>query len=286
MERKINSCLKNNFYHLFHSANIWVLTGYLLIWSDIAAKGIRTFCRAVDEKVTCFLFPLHMDSSYFSMLFLLGVFVLFLDCPFLNKVSDYEIPRMGKRIWLTGQFAYLAGASVFYVAAANLICNLLLLPYLTLKMEWGRVFYTLLRTSARKEFDVTLFCDASVLSRFSPVRGWCLQTIITIGVCFTMGSLLFTISLWMGRKMAVIIIGMLILYPIILETGTNSKLYFFSIISWVQLGRINDGWNGMLPSPTYIVGMLIFINAILYLINWVKIPALEWRGIRDERDNA
>lgn len=286
MVRKIISCLNNNFYHLIHSANIWVLIGYLFIWSDITARGVRLFCRSVGEKATCFLFPLLMDSSYFSMLFLLGIFILFLDCPFLSKISDYEIPKMGRKIWLTGQFGYMMGASVFYVAVANIICNLLLLPNITISSEWGRVFYTILRTSARTQFDVRLDGNGSVLSRFSAVEGWILQTAITVGVCFTLGSLLFTVGLWIGRKVAVIVVGLIILYPIILESGFNSRIYYCSPGSWVQLGKINDGLNGMLPSPSYIFIVIIAVNIILYLFNFIKISKLEWSCKREENDNV
>lgn len=286
MGRKIISCLKNNFYHLIHSVNIWVLIGYLFIWSDITARGIRLFCGSVDEKATCYLFPLLMDSSYFSMLFLLGIFILFLDCPFLSRISDYEIPKLGRKIWLTGQFGYMMGASIFYVMAANIICNLLLFPNITISNEWGRVFHTILKTSARTQFDIRLDGNSSVLSRFSAVGGWVLQVSVTIGVCFTLGSVLFTVGLWIGRKISVIVVGLIILYPIILETGFNSNVYYFSPGSWVQLGKINDGTNGLLPSPSFIFTVLIAINILLYLFNLIKISKLEWTSKREENDNV
>lgn len=276
MYRKITSCVSGNFYVLFHSASTWILILYLCMWVDISAKGIREFCAAVGEKTSCLLFPIIMNSSYSSMIYLLGIFLLFLNVPFLHATSNYELSRMGRRIWLWGQYVYLFLASCLYVIVTNVICIVLLFPMVSLRCEWGRVFNTLLRTSARMEFNVILHSDSSILVRYQPEEAWILENCITVGVCMLLGNILFTMCLWIGKRIAISISGLLILFPIIGEIVNINWIHFVSPISWLQLSRIGEVMMNNIPSKWYILSVIIVGNAILAIINYLKIPRLQW----------
>lgn len=282
MLRKIGMCLNGNFRQLFRAPGTWALVVYTMLLADIFARGIRQFCESTGEKATAVFFPVLLNSPYRAMLFLLGVFLLFMKGSFFTRTADYEIPRMGRKVWLAGQTIYIWLACMCYVAAAEIICNALLLPGLIPKLEWGRVFTTLARTSAGTEFASGLNFDYGVMVRFSAGEAVLLHYLITCGVCFLFSYLLFTLNLWTTKIIASGITGFLILFPILTSILNINAKYILSPVSWIQLSRIDRVMTNTVPSLRFIACMIAGCSVFMFIVNWIRIPGLEWgRGEED-----
>lgn len=269
--------MKSNFYIILHSPSTAALLVYITLFADIYARGIRKFCYSVDEKATLVFFPFFLNSSYMAMLFVLGIFLLFINVPFIHSAIDYEIPRMGRKPWLVGQTLYMLLACMGYVFASEIITNALLIPRISPKIEWGRIFTTLARTSAGSEFGMGLKIDYEIMVKFGAMQAVVIHYFITCGVCFLFAYLLFTLNLWTSKSIAAAITGVCILFPILTEILNLNEKYIWSPISWMQLSRIDNKMTNTVPSIKFIFSILFFACLIMFLLNLFRIGRFEWK---------
>lgn len=277
MVRKMKMCVAGNLHVLLRAPSTWLLVGYIMLISDIYIREVRRFCEAVGEPANPVAAPLVLNSSYAVMVFLIGLFLLFLDIPFFHVTADYEIPRIGRRAWLVGQNIYLMVACFAYVAVFELIANSLLLPRLTPELEWGRVFTTLARTSAGSEFYTAMNLDYGMMARFDAGEAVLIHYLIASGVCVLYANMLFTLNLWTSRIFAAAVTGCGILFPWVTEILNFNWKYIVSPISWLQMSRIDRIMTNTVPSICFIAAVLVGVNVLLFLFNWVRIRRLEWR---------
>ena len=277
MVRAIRCCLKSNFHTMLRAPSTWMLLAYVTLLADLYARGIRRFCAEVEESATGVYFVLFINNPYRAMLFVIGIFMLFLNIPFISNTSDYEIPRMGRRRWLAGQTVYLLTASGWYVMASEIICALLLLPRLKLSLEWGRVFTTLARTSAGTTFAFGLNLDYGVFSRFAGGEAVFWNYVITTGVCFFFANLLFTLHLWAGRLLAFCITGVGILLPVLTDVLGGGMRYILSPLCWVQFSRVDRIMTYAIPSLGFVMAALFLGNILLFVLNIIRIRRFEWK---------
>ena len=129
---------------LLFQLRTWLLVGMLAIIVVDATEPVKLFCDSVGYRVTPWLYTfLLQDSRYYGLMLLLGLVLLFCDAPFLDASQTLAISRCGRKNWCRGQLLYIFLATGVYLLAGFLILCLMLVPYLTMQPDWGKVLTTL-----------------------------------------------------------------------------------------------------------------------------------------------
>lgn len=145
-------------------------TIYILFLMILAA-----ICRPLIEiaitlfknnlKLSPFIFPFLMVSSYFRLTITFGVILLFCDAPFKNQEQLYVISRVSKTTWVCGQILYIIKGAIIYYGSIFLFSFIIILPFADFHTDWS-VGISLLKSMP---FTVMFNFNAMIIDFYTPI---------------------------------------------------------------------------------------------------------------------
>lgn len=249
---------------------------------------IGEFCIAVDEKITPYVFPFLISYIYFQLIYTMMVLYYFSDVPFLQYNQMYQITRMGTVKWTLGKIGYILMSSAALTLIVVSESILILLPHMKISNEWGKILYTLSMTNVQEDFKIyPLPFNKNYMEQFSVVEGMMIAFLVCMAVTSFLGILMFFISLWLGRVVAIIAASFEIACPIISMNLLWKASYIISCISpvcWLQVVEYGAEKYGNRIMPQMNVAFISLGFIILFLIAGVmlRIKKYEFYWSREE----
>lgn len=234
-------------------------------------KGIKNFSEVSGYRTGIWVFPFLTQHYFFQMILILGYVLIFCDAPFMDQMAPYCILRCGRKRWFIGVIGYIMTISFLYISLVFLLSIILLMPYIYIKIEWGKVLGTLGKTDSAMYFG-TLILDYRMQASYSPIQatGYSLGMAWLNGILT--GMLMFAISLFWKRITAVAFAGILAFTPYFAINFSNMFLmYYFSPPTWMNVTLLTRKKKTNMPTLMY--GLLFMGTSLFFLMlaAWKKI---------------
>lgn len=252
----------------------------MLVTSRSYLNPLRELSIAVDYPISWCVFPFAMCSFTYLIMFWFGVIYVNSDVPFMQHVNMYHAIRVGRRRWGLGQIGAIFFRSLIMTAVAIFSTILPLLPKIEWSNEWGKLLRTAATTNALSQYQSSIVIYYDIFSEYTPLELILFEILLCTLVCTFVGVLMFFLSLYMnkiiavagGLALAISLFPVLNMHPLI-----RYKLARFVPTVWVQLARIAtaDHTYYWLPTLSYMIlfllaGIAIMTACIIYKIKHVE----------------
>lgn len=205
----------------------------IFVFSNL--QGVLDFSRDVGFPVRPWAFP-HITSDYICQLVIMaGALALFCDAPFNSDIQKYILPRAGYFPWVTGHCMYIFALSFLYVIIIFLSSILSLLPNLEFRDGWGKVWGTLARSMAMRQYGIQFIVDDYLIGTYTPMQATALSFLLSFACCAWLGLLTYFLNYATGGYAGTFISAGFVLMDI---TVANEWLPWFYKISPVTLAQL------------------------------------------------
>lgn len=205
----------------------------IFVFSNL--QGVLDFSRDVGIPATPWAFA-HITSDYICQLVIMaGAVALFCDAPFHSDIQKYILPRAGRTAWAAGQCLYIIALSFLYVLVVFLLSIVPLLPNLTFQGGWGKVWGTLARSMAIREYEIPFTVYDYLIGVYTPQQATALSFLLSFACCVWLGLLTYFLNDVTGRYAGTFLSAGFVLMDI---TVANEWLPWFYRISPVTLAQL------------------------------------------------
>ena len=282
---KNKSYLKNaSVIKILNSKTITFIILYVLfIWN--MSKPYLKFVIEKGEGMTWCIFPFLMTSYYLIGMFYFGIIYINSDVPFMQYENLYQVIRTGRKRWALYQLTGIFIRSVFITFAVVIGSIIPFIGHLLISNDWGKVAYTLANTRRLdgfyKENMVMFRFYPEAVMKFTPVKLMLVTMLICMLITTLIGVLIYFISLYLGKIMAVSLsFASVILLYVVENTMPAARLAAAKLVPfyWIEVALMHTKNNGYtrLPSLGYMITVLIVVIAILSLLIYRKIMKMEF----------
>ena len=150
---------------------------YLLIISDMMFRPARKIVEQLGFSPNISSFSLIWNSTFFILLFFLGVILFYSDAPFQDSMTSFVMIRCGKIKFMIAQICYIFLLGILIPGVFFLIQYIFLLP--TEADGWGKFWGTIAQTNIAEEVECRLQFDYHILWEYEPKEAF----IITFFTC-------------------------------------------------------------------------------------------------------
>jgi len=263
----------------FSSRSYSLLILYFFI-NYLYCKPVSALSISLQHKTTPWVFPFMLSTYQYTALFLVGVIYYFSDVPFIQHHNMYQIIRTGRKKWALGQISVIVFQSFFLIIVNMVMTFILLFRNLEFSTAWGKLLHTVSLTNAGEITKFIFGVSNEAMSRFEPIELMILTLIMGGLVISFMGLLMFAISLFANRVIAVATGAVMVLMIYFVENAhplLKAPLARFVPASWIRVANIDHTIYGssILPSMEYMLAVLIVGIVLLSIVVMFRIRYVE-----------
>lgn len=253
----------------------WRMLSVVLITiliSDAFFAPVRTYCENTSVKVSQWGFAVMWDNKYVLLCYLLIFIYGIAHVPQDRCKERYMISRMGTTRWVYGQVLYIYTFAWLYVILVVIIEDLLLLPVLEWNDKWGNGWIGLTNFDIAYNNGVLVSVSQAVISNYTPLEAT-IQVFVIMGLMLGMlGSLIFFLNLY-SRVLGPLIASAMAFMG--LAARKDSRLFRYSVVSWLQLDCHYTSMHTDYPTLTYIFVVLILASALFVILTKIRINSTQ-----------
>lgn len=168
-----------------------------------AATGIDRLMTDTQEWITPWMAPFFFDNIYFVTFYGFIVCYMYSDVPFMNRTELYRIMREGRGRWCIVKLAGIILQAFTMAAVTMAACVIVFFPMVKMEMDWGKIIYTMAYSNNLDHYNVMITPSPVILSKYTPAEAMAVCFMIVWLVTALMGLLMFGISLYSSRILAV-----------------------------------------------------------------------------------
>lgn len=247
-----------------YDKQLWIVLFSFSSLVFLKFSAISKLSFNLNEKVN-FAVPIIMfEDQYliFSSLFVILVF--FHKLPL--KWDWYFVSRMNYWEWLLGQIIFIWSVVLIFIFILNTLVFMRLNNQVMLSNDWGKFIGTInYYPNLLIEYNSSFSFPQGIYQAWSPISaffGWLLLVFLTVSFLGLLTLFFNSIREGMGVWMFLIFV--------FLDFGQKyfpwKILKYLSPVSWMTLSNIKATAFDTLPTHSFILGSLFFLNSLLLLI--------------------
>ena len=216
------------------------------------------------------MFLVVTNNLYTSFTIWIGFVLIICDIPYHDGGVYQYLLRSSRRSWLWGQIIYIVAVTLFYFAYIFLLLFLLIVPQVTLRIEWTSTFVKMI--NAPYGYGIVNFFSfpVSVMRQTTATQLFIRCIVLCLMIGTATGCLTMMIQmLWPGGPgVAVGGVGLALDYwATVVRFGAVSKyLLYISPFSMSRVGNLSTtSFNRVNPTFSYaclFIGVLIVLALI------------------------
>lgn len=233
------------------------------------------------------VFPFLSSNLFFLLLFMVGIVYSFSDVPFMQNKNMYQVIRTGRMRWAAGQISVIFAQAFLLMAVNALFPMLLLAGSCEYTLEWGKLYHTLALTGGSEAYRLLFAFSYEAMQRFSPLELLGLTVLIGTLVIAFVGLLMFAVSLYINRSVAVMLAFLMVVMIYLVENihpllrrGTA----MFVPVNWMRVTQIGIKMHDsfMQPSVVYMLAALAVGITVCAGLICIKIKTMEFQWYKEE----
>lgn len=275
------------FVQRFWNVKMGIFAVLLFFLEDIFLHGVRNFCTAVEYPVTPWVYVFLMSDIYFQILVMAFVIYYYSNVPFMQQWGMYQVIRAGRIRWAIAQMGSIVLSAIGITGLIFLEELLVLVRHLEFSTEWGKLLHTIALTNAGTEYNMYIVSNAMTINRYTAIEAMALTIFLSILIISFMGLIMFAVSLFFPRIVAVSVAGVLLVLPIF---GKNISLQkqkifnCFSPVSWMRVAEIGGERLSyqIMPELSYIMPVLLSLLLVLCVIILWRVQKVEFQWNKED----
>lgn len=269
--------------------NIKVMTFALVMavmtWSF--NRPLKALTYTLNYPVSWCVFPFMISNLSFLILFWFGVVYVNSDVPFMQHSNMYQVIRTGRMTWCLGQLGGMFVRSVFLVVFTAICSVLTLFPRIEWSREWGKLLHTVSMTKTWMQYDLKYVTYYEIMGKYSPVQFMLITLGICILICMFLSTMMFFISLYANRVLAVsgtAALTIMLFFVVNVHPKIRYILAKFIPTVWAKVVQINTPELGYywLPSLSWMFGFLIMGIVLMSALILAKIKRAEFHWEKED----
>lgn len=275
--------VKKKMFSIKYLAAVIVLT----FINVLQVVTLRKFASMVDYSVTPWIFPFMISAAFYSLLYFALYIYFYSDAPFVQANTMYQMIRCGRIKWGIMQIENIVLSSFVFNGVGFLISAAVMFPYISPETGWGKVIYTLARTDAGRNYNISMNIPYDILRKYTPLQ-FLGRTLLILWLAGSfIGLLMFSVSLWFGRTAALICSSILVVLPIIMDDFVSAwrpYIMRFSPLSWTRMTEIGRYQYGIPMQPTinYILGAYMVLCVLCSAAALVRLKNVDLKWSNEE----
>lgn len=242
---------------------------------------LRNFSAEVNYPCAIWVFPFMLSQYTFLLIFFFAVIYANADIPFMQYSNMYAFIRTGRKKWGAAQLMILFFRSVVLVGITFAASVITLLPRVELTMQWGKLIKTIATNMAETASQYKYFFFYEALIEFTPLELLLKTCVITVLVVFLLSSILFLVSIYVNRMIAIsgtTAYVLLMFYVINAHPRLRYAAAEYIPVLWPQVAKIYMPDMGFywLPSEKEMAVRLIIAIAVICAVIMKKIMTAEF----------
>ena len=225
------------------------------IWLNAMLRPVADFCYQTGYRVFPWFFP-FLSSDYICQMFIVtgGVFLLS-DAQISEQNRLYMQYRTGTFCWKCAGIVYIAVVAMIYVLGICGMGWLNLADVMTVGRSWGKIWGTLVQTSAAVEYHIPFSLFYGVMT-FPPMKA-SLYAVLLEWLCISfLGVLMYILNDITGKKIGGIAAAGCIFLDLWLYNANVLWLSRYSPVTMAQLRYYNGDYARYGLTLSYAFGYL------------------------------
>lgn len=246
----------------------FITGGIFLIFLYMTEEGLLEYARQNTRKITPFVFPFLSGDWIFQMI-ISGYFLWLISDLCSQKETDMFVRiRAGKTAWRLGNCISLLICAILYTLLLIIASNVLLLPELDFKLEWGEFWHTLARTDAVLQYHIQVYVAPIVIHLYEPLEATLCAALLQVLCLSWLALLMYFLNDFTGKEIGIYTAAAFIFLDVMLSNTFQEQFYKFSPITLAQLGNYSVatkqyGLSFRYAVFFYMAGILFFIIFLL-----------------------
>lgn len=253
----------------------WRMLSVILITiliSDAFFSPVRDYCENTNVKVSQWGFATMWDNKYVLLCYLLIFIYGIANIPQDRCKERYMIARMGVTKWLYGQILYIHTFAWLFVLFVLLIENLLLLPVLEWNDKWGSGWIGLTNFDIAFNHNVLVSTSQAVISNYTPLEAM-IQVFLIMGLVLAMLGTLMLYFNFYSRVLGPLVASAIAFMG--LAARKDSRLFRYSVVSWIQLDCHYTKMHTNYPTLAYIFTVLVLLSILFVVLAKIRINSTQ-----------
>lgn len=248
-------------------------------------KDLAAVIKMYDYPCAPWVMPFYFSSAFTIMITCFMVVYLFSDVPFFQYYNSYKIIRMGRIRYAVKGIYSIAVLALGYTLVTFILSVICLRGRIDFSLEWGKLLSTI--SLSGQDYGIYMDISYKVMSRFSPVQ----LMMITASICFLVvlfiGMLMYAVSMWFGRIVAVVVALVLSVAEFFVHNGVPviaKNISYFIPTSWLYISRIDTTVYTVkiLPPLWYMYLFLILGIIICSIMIIIKSKNVEYNFYKED----
>lgn len=146
----------------------------------------------------------------------------------------------------------------------------MLLPHISMRMEWNEIWYTMALTNIGQQTSTHLVVDYEIIKHFSAIEANILSLFLLSIFIFLLGNIMLFLSQIISRGVSMAFMGIIGALLIIAENiPLNPWAIWLSPASWIRLDKLlNPNKSMYTPNCSEIIILLVGILWIMIVLNY------------------
>lgn len=256
--------LWRDFFHYFFSIRLLIFCIFQLYILHYYIHSVKQFSIIANYPASPWILPFMGQNTYFLFLYGISVIYFYSNIPFTQKHEMYVLLRQGRTLWTCTKLFRIWSAALSLTLIEWFISILLLFPRLEWTFQWGKLYNSLAMTNAGSKYHVAIPFSYEIINEANALKTSILFFIVMFLVTGIVGMIMFTLSIYFNRIVAVLI-GTC--FSVLTVVFANLYLYqewisFISPFSWLNLLLL---YGRVCPhAPSF--SLVIFITILLLLL--------------------
>lgn len=267
----IQKCAFVTFRKWTVTPNIWMTAICIVVFGVWNVSWVLDYSYAAGIRITPWILPHFFSMPIMFLVYGFLTIVLFSGAPFTDRHTQFMEVRVGKRIWILGQFCYILESSAVYTIFYYLVSVLIILPRIYLSLDWGMLITNLAyNSSAAYEYGIMpsgIFFSSNILENFSPIEATLLTLLFLWLVSSLLGMIIFACHIAFRKGSGIIVTG----FFVFLSYFSNyigpmifgNQIFNVAFVNWISLIYLNIyDMPDLLSIPC--AGMILVIGIMVF----------------------
>ena len=198
-------------------------------------SSISTFCEVVNIDVTPFAFIFLVNNYSVQFVIAACAVVIFCNAPYEDESYQYMITRTGRLSWGLGQVLYIIKMSCIYVFCLIVASVLPFVNKLQLTNEWGKIWGTLGKTDAGRQYGIELSVSQNIMRDYDPINALVITILLEFACVMCIGFVIYLGNKITNQSIGTVIGALITVLDICIANDWLDWAYGFSPVSLAQI---------------------------------------------------
>ena len=266
--KKILAVSALQWFKTFRRTHFWIVIVLVPLLAYRYMNPVLRFSQSTGVNVTPVGIAFFLSDYGVSLIYCLGLILLFAQAPFMDEQMTYVLMRCENGKWYWGTLLYSLSLACGYMLYW---CVCLLLPIATnieWSSDWGKIWNTLCQTSAYYEVEIAVKMPYALLA-YNGGTALILSIALKLIYSWMISCIMLIFNTPWRIPFGTTASILLMLQDYFAMNGRGYAYYWYSPATMSRLSMLDSTDTFLQPCPEEAICVLISIVAVVGMTGWL-----------------